>query len=165
MNIIDVPNGSHGGARKKVEGVVLHAMGEWVLSGGDYVHSSNLLQGLGVSAHAIALPDGRIVRQVDSWYVAWHAKGHNARTVGIELALEGTWDFASFENAMVGTRPERYTDEQIEAAAEWCRARSVEHGFPLNAETVRTHSALDPDRKSDPGAIFPYQEFLAGLTA
>lgn len=161
VTTIDVPNGSHGRRRDVVDGIVLHGIGEWVLSNGDYIHCTNLLQALGLSAHAIALPDGRIVRQVDTWYVAWHCKGHNTRTAGIEFALAGTWDHDAFEDAMQGRRHAAYTDAQLDVGAAWCRARSVEHEFPVS--NVRTHAQLDPGRKFDPGVPFPLERFLRQL--
>ena len=52
---------------------------------------------------------------------------------------------------------------QLKAAEEWVRARAVEHDFSLTADSVRTHEAVAPGRKLDPGEIFPLEDFLAAV--
>ena len=126
-------------------------------------HCTDWLRAIGRSTHVFALPDGRGVREVDSWYKAWHAKGFNSRTVGIEFVLPGVWPYGKFIAAMDGEREAAYTTKQIAFGADWCRARSLEHGFPLTHETVRTHRQVDPERKHDPGVIFPLEAFLVML--
>jgi N-acetyl-anhydromuramyl-L-alanine amidase AmpD len=170
MRIIDIPS-THKGGRRVVTGVTLHAIGEWLVDDGDAAgggvgriyHCTDWLRATGVSTHVFALPDGRGVREVDSWEKAWHCKGFNTSTVGIEFVLAGVWPYGEFIEAMKGTRNATYTDEQIAFGVEWCQARSREHGFELTAETVRTHAQRDPDRKRDPGIIFDYPGFIASL--
>lgn len=175
MNIVDIPNRHHGRERRSdedIRGVVLHAHAEWVVdTNGDggkgmgYIwHCTDWLRAIGLSCHAFVLPDGRIVREVDSGYKAYHAGDYNHRSVGLEFVLGGVWPYVEFQEAMDGRRPEaRYTDAQIEAGAEWVRARSVEHSFPLTDETVWTHRGIDPGRKKDPGVMFPLERFMGML--
>ena len=171
LDIVDIPNGAHGRRRQpgEIEGVVLHAIGEWVVDatnlggkGKGYVwHCTDWLRAIGRSCHAFALPDGRIVREVDSWYKAWHAKGWNSKTVGIEFCLPGVWPYEKFQAAMDGRREEaKYTRAQLDSGAEWARARGVEHSFPISRDTVWTHRSIDPARKKDPGVIFPFEIWL-----
>ena len=172
--IIDIPSGHHGRRREnhEIQGVVLHAIGEWVVDatnvggkGNGYVwHCTDWLRAIGRSCHAFVLPDGRIVREVDTRYKAWHARGFNTAYCGIEFALPGVWPYGKFQKAMDGLRPEAsYTEAQIKAGVEWCRARALEHDFQITNETVRTHQQVDPGRKKDPGAIFPLDEFIGSI--
>ena len=174
VKIVDIPNPHRGTQRSNdtIEGVVLHGHGEWVVDANDAAgqgrgcvwHCTDWLRAIGLSCHAWALPDGRIIREVDSRFKASHAAGYNRRSVGIEFVLEGVWPYDDFQEAMDGNRPEAaYTDAQIRSGAEWVRARSREHGFPLTDETVWTHSGIAPGRKRDPGVIFPLAEFRALL--
>lgn len=174
LRIVDIPNGAHGRRRRpgEITGITLHAIGEWVVDATDAAgggkgriyHCTDWLRAIGRSTHVFALPDGRGVREVDSWYKAWHAAGYNTSTVGIEFVLAGVWPYEKFQKAMEGRRPEAvYTDAQIAFGVEWCQARSVEHGFPLTDETVRTHASRSPGRKKDPGVIFPLADFRARL--
>lgn len=153
--------------------VVLHAIGEWVVDstnlggkGRGYVwHCTDWLRAIGRSTHAFVLPDGLIVREVDSHYKAWHARGHNSRSVGIEFALRGVWPYHKFQAAMRGERDDAaYTPAQTQAALSWVRARAAEHAFRLTEHSVRTHQQLDPERKLDPGSIFPLGTFLSAVT-
>ena len=74
MNIIDIPNGAHGPHRAKVEGVVLHAIGEWVVDNsnlaeggrGRIYHCTDWLRAIGRSCHVFALPDGRGVLSLEA---------------------------------------------------------------------------------------------------
>ncbi len=169
MNIIDIPNGAHGPRREEgqIEILVWHAIGEWVVDstnaggkGKGYVwHCTDWLRAIGRSTHGFALPDGRIVREVDSWYAAWHAKGWNMRSVGLEYVLPGVWPYARFVEAMkVGHPRAIYTGSQLRAGAEWTRARMLEHGVELLPDNITTHHDLAPTLKWDPGVPFPFEE-------
>jgi len=141
-----------------VRRIVLHAMGEYVRSDPWVRHCTHVLESLGVSAHAIALPDGRLLACVPPARIAHHAKGHNTDSVGIEFAVAGVWDYAGF---LTRIRTPWVTDAALEAGVAWvadqCRA------FGLGTAAVTTHARLDPDRKQDPGAGFPLDVFLEQL--
>lgn len=168
MNIVDIPNGAHGAYRDEVDGVVLHAIGEWVVDAtnaagggkGRVYHCTDWLRAIGRSTHVFALPDGRGVREVDSNYRAWHAKGRNSHSCGIEFVLEGLWPYGRFLEVMQGAREAKYTADQLYFGVEWVRARAAEHGFEPNVETIWRHSDVSPGRKFDPGTAFPYDNFL-----
>lgn len=172
--IVDIPNGSHGRRRREgeVDQVVLHAIGEWVVDAtnlggkgrGQVWHCTDWLRAIGRSTHAFVLPDGLVVREVDSWYKAWHARGHNSRSVGLEFVLRGVWPWNKFQAAMRGERDDAaYAPAQLRAAEDWVRARAIEHDFRLTELSVRTHRQLDPERKLDPGDVFPLDDFLAAV--
>ena len=174
LTIVDVPSGYHGPRRRhgEIDLVVLHAIGEWVVDATNIAgqgkgwlwHCTDFLRAIGRSTHAFVLPDALIVREVDSWFRARHARGHNSRSVGLEVVLRGVWPYHKFQAAMRGERDDAaYTPAQIRVAEDWVRARAIEHDFRLTEYNVRTHQQLDPDRKLDPGEIFPFDDFLAAV--
>ncbi len=104
-----------------------------------------------VSAHYLVYEDGAILQCVPEARRAWHAgrsfwKGDtdiNSRSIGIEIVNPGH-EF--------GYRP--FPEAQIEAvsalAADICRR----HAIP--PWRVLAHSDVAPDRKEDPGELFPW---------
>ena len=109
-----------------------------------------------VSCHYVVHEDGRIIAMVDEEERAWHAgqaswKGVsdiNARSVGIEICNPG------HEH---GYRP--FPDAQIEAVIALARAIVARHG--VAREHVLAHSDVAPDRKDDPGELFPWDRLAA----
>jgi N-acetyl-anhydromuramyl-L-alanine amidase AmpD len=142
-----------------VRRIVLHAMAEYVRTDQWVRHCTHLLDSLGVSAHAIVLPDGRLLACVSAERIAHHAKGHNSDSVGIEFALAGVWDYAGFLERI---RTPWVTDAALETGVTWVADQCRRAGLGLAA--VTTHARLDPDRKQDPGAGFPWDEFAMQLT-
>ncbi len=104
-----------------------------------------------VSCHYVVHEDGRIIAMVDEEQRAWHAgqgswKGVtdiNARSVGIEICNPG------HEH---GYRD--FPDEQIEAVIALSQAIIARHA--IAREHVLAHSDIAPDRKEDPGELFPW---------
>jgi N-acetyl-anhydromuramyl-L-alanine amidase AmpD len=153
-------------ADETVELAVLHAMAETVIDtdgeagdAGQRYGAREWLELLGISAHGLVTPDGRLVELVDpAARVAYHAKGFNSRTVGVEFLVAGAHDYASFLRA-IGVDPVRkkaidpppaspFTEAQYAAGGFWLAGR----GLPWSA--VRDHAELDPGRKHDPGPLF-----------
>ncbi|MGH0035657.1 MAG: N-acetylmuramoyl-L-alanine amidase [Myxococcota bacterium] len=122
-----------------------------------------------LSVHYVIGRGGKLVEMVDPDLVAYHAKGHNSRSVGIELVNDGD-----------GKDPFSY--EQLSTLF-----RLLEHltsRFGLQLEQVRTHVELDQryftcssptaqgmvpagedapgvlKKKQDPGAAFPWGAFV-----
>jgi len=175
LNLIDIPNANHGAQRGpgEIDLLVIHGHGEWVvdlnndggLGRGRIWHCTDWLRAIGLSVHAWCLPDGRIVREVDSWRKAFHARAFNRRSIGMEFAVPGVWTYDKLQRAWrTGHPAQLYTDLQLEAGVEWFRARAVEHDIPRAAASVRTHRQLDPGRKTDPGIQFPLESFVAEFT-
>ncbi len=104
-----------------------------------------------VSSHYVVEEDGRIVRLVPEHLRAAHAgvsfwRGRrmlNDSSVGIEIVNPGhEW----------GYRP--FPDAQVEAVESLCLAILGRH--PIPAINVVGHSDIAPDRKQDPGELFPW---------
>ena len=104
-----------------------------------------------ISIHYIIGRDGEVVRMVPESMVAYHTRGHNADSIGIELVNDGD-----------GKDP--FADAQLAALTPLLREILGRYG--LAASDIKTHSALDDSyltcngkrikRKQDPGPAFPW---------
>ena len=126
--------------------------------------------GTGNSGHWYIDRDGRIVEYVPPERVAHHVRGHNARSVGIELVNRGRWPdwLAVAHQAM----DEPYPDAQVEALlallgqlrATLPALRHIAGHEDLDTERVPASDdpAVTVARKRDPGPLFPWPRVLAG---
>ena len=157
--VIRIPNRHCATRTAAVDLLVLHAMGEWVISRrGLYHHCTDYLQSSGLSVHAFCLPDGRIIESVDPALKAFHAGQANDRSIGMELVIAGGHDLTSLRQRMNDVDAPPFTAAQYEAAGWWFRQQADEHG--LDQSSIRTHAELDPARKEDPGRAFDMARFL-----
>ncbi|MEH3061478.1 MAG: N-acetylmuramoyl-L-alanine amidase [Methylobacterium radiotolerans] len=109
-----------------------------------------------VSAHYLVFEDGGIVQMVPEARRAWHAgagawKGEtdvNSRSIGIEIVHPGH----------AGGLPP-YPEAQVEAVIGL--ARDILARWPIPPERVLAHSDVAPERKEDPGEIFPWDRLAA----
>ncbi|OKH88213.1 hypothetical protein LF95_16310 [Thalassospira sp. TSL5-1] len=109
-----------------------------------------------VSAHYMIEEDGCIYQLVAETKRAWHAgRGQwrgcsdvNSRSIGIEIVNPGH-EF--------GYRP--FAVQQIDALKALCKAILARHDIP--AHHIIAHSDMAPDRKEDPGELFPWQQLAA----
>lgn len=109
-----------------------------------------------VSAHYLVREDGHVWQLVPEHRRAWHAglacwRGEpdvNSRSIGIEIANPGhAWGYRPFPPA------------QLQAALGLARGIIARHGIP--ARNVVGHSDVAPNRKEDPGELFPWPAFAA----
>ena len=153
----------HGGGFQSPDTIVIHAMAEYIVAddasarkygapAGVY-HALRWLDLCKLSAHALICPNGAIIRTRQDDQMAWHARGHNRDTLGIEYLVPGKHDYGTFLAAMKGDYlpPPAYT-AGLDMIREWIDAYSI--------ESITTHEKLDPDRKHDPGAGFPLDQLL-----
>ncbi len=105
-----------------------------------------------VSSHYVVDEDGTVYCLVDEHKRAWHAgvsfwrgvRGLNDRSVGIEIVNPGhEWGYRGFPDA------------QMAAVLELCAVILRRHRIP--ARNVVGHSDIAPDRKQDPGELFPWR--------
>lgn len=127
--------------------------------------------GTGNSGHFYIDRDGQVHVWVPLDRVAHHVRGHNARSVGIELVNRGRYPdwLASHGQRM----DEPYTAQQLTALrgllqrlqAELPNLRAIAGHEDLDTEQVPASD--DPGqrvfRKRDPGPQFPWGELLDGL--
>lgn len=109
-----------------------------------------------VSSHYTVDEDGTVYAHVPEHLRAWHAgvshwRGHadiNSRSVGIEIVNPGhEFGYRAFPSA------------QIEAVTALGRAIVARH--KIAARNVVGHSDIAPDRKEDPGELFPWKQLAA----
>lgn len=105
----------------------------------------------GVSSHYTIDEDGTVYQHVDEKNRAWHAgisrwqnmRDINAVSVGIEIVNPGhEFGYRAFPDA------------QIEAVKKLC----LDVMSRYDIEDVLAHSDVAPDRKQDPGELFPWKE-------
>ncbi len=160
MNIVDAPSPNFGprAEGKKIKYLILHYTGVEsafealrLLQGGDKDHQ--------VSAHYLVDEDGAVSRLVAEEMRAWHAgksywEGEtdiNSCSIGIEIQNAGhEFGLPAFPEA------------QIDAVIELCRGIMARHKIlPCH---VIAHSDIAPERKQDPGELFPWKKLAdAGI--
>jgi N-acetylmuramoyl-L-alanine amidase len=109
-----------------------------------------------VSAHYTVDEDGTIYAHVPEEMRAWHAgvsswrglSDVNTRSIGIEIVNPGH-EF--------GYRP--FPEAQIAAVIELGKKIAARHRIP--PRNVVGHSDVAPDRKEDPGELFPWKKLAA----
>ncbi|MGB4057889.1 MAG: N-acetylmuramoyl-L-alanine amidase [Alphaproteobacteria bacterium] len=109
-----------------------------------------------VSAHYVVEETGKIHALVDDVNRAWHAgksywageRDVNSHSIGIEIVNPGhEFGYRAFPEA------------QIAAVVKLCKKLMKRHGIaPVN---ILAHSDVAPERKIDPGELFPWRE-MAG---
>jgi N-acetylmuramoyl-L-alanine amidase len=105
-----------------------------------------------VSAHYMVEEDGTVFALAPEDKRAWHAgrswwrgdEDLNSRSIGIEI-VNGGHEF--------GLPP--YPDKQIDAVIELCRG--ILSRWPIPQNRIVAHSDIAPDRKEDPGELFPWR--------
>ena len=109
-----------------------------------------------VSSHYVVDEDGSVLRLVSEHARAAHAgvsfwrgvDGLNETSIGIEIVNPGhQWGYRPFPEA------------QIRAVVALCRDIVGRH--PIPARGVVGHSDVAPDRKQDPGELFPWKRLAA----
>lgn len=105
------PAAAHGG--QTPHAVVCHRT--YGAPQGDYAVGKGARGGIGF--HFLVWPDGQVFQFVDTGRVAWHAKGANTGTIGVEVSSR--------------SNDAPMTDAQIAALGPLCAWISATHGIPL----------------------------------
>jgi N-acetylmuramoyl-L-alanine amidase len=126
-------------------------------------------RGTGFSGHYYVDRDGRIEQWVDPLRVAHHVRGHNPRSIGIELVNLGR--FPDWLDSRHQAMTEPYPDAQLDGLV--ALLRHLRATFP-NLRRIAGHEDLDTGevpatddpalrvrRKRDPGVMFPWDRVLA----
>lgn len=102
-----------------------------------------------------------IIPMLPPTYTAWHVRGYNSESIGMEIGAKAT----SWKRA-----PKAWVDGVLANAAARARQHCVQFGIPAvfvtraevdaGAKGFTSHARLDPDRRADPGADFPWDRFL-----
>ncbi len=143
------------GQDSRVQYIILH------YTAGDSARSLKTLTEKQVSSHYLVDVDGTIYRLVDENRRAWHAgdsawKGAgslNAASIGIELVNKG------FQEGANGRAWYPYPDRQIDALIELLKDIQTRHD--VDPDQILGHSDVAPQRKLDPGPLFPWHKLAA----
>lgn len=143
------PNSSHRPTRAAIDCVVIHADAG--------ASDAGTVAWIGradaeVSYHYLIGRDGKVYQFVDDAEKAWHAgksifhgrANCNDYSIGV-----------SFANNQKG---EPFTSAQIAAGVELVAELCRRHCIPITR--VTTHAAVSPGRKTDPGPLFPLDDFI-----
>ena len=151
MNIINRPL-AKGNKHNNPESIVIHAMGEYIIDP-EPMLAVDFLEKIGLSAHYLILPSGDIMICRRPEEGAYHARGFNTGSIGIEYLVEGEHDYGSFLKAI---KTDYVTDNQWVAGVEL--VLHLQHVYQI--KSIDRHSDLSPGRKSDPGTGFKWHKFL-----
>lgn len=152
MNIIErkLDYGSNHNTPRKI---VIHAMGEYIKDPSPMM-AVDFLEKLGLSAHYLILPNSDIMLCRNPEQGAYHARGYNTDSIGIEYLVEGVHDYGTF---LAAIKEPYITPGQWEAGIEL-----VNHLTELyDIHSIDRHSDLSPGRKLDPGDGFQWDDFKA----
>ena len=186
MNVVDGPATQNFSNRmpSEIDLIVIHSMGERLRWGDSYCTAEEMLTLKAppatwtkdwnrVSAHYFIRPNGDIHRVLSPELKAWHAgvsewngqSGLNANSIGIELLVPGSHDYASFVNAI---QHNWVASEQYDAVSWLVAQLMIQYG--INLGDVRGHSEVAGDDvrgagkgKVDPGGGFNWRRFYGGV--
>ena len=150
MNIIERPLKA-GNQFNNPKLIVIHAMGEYI-NDDKPIFAPDFLEKYGLSAHALIVPNGDVMICRPEQSGAYHARGYNTDSLGVEFLVKGIYDYGSFLDAI---KTDWITKEQWKAGIELVQSWIKKY----NITDVRRHSDISPGRKVDPGTGFKWQEF------
>ncbi|MEM6812452.1 MAG: N-acetylmuramoyl-L-alanine amidase [Pseudomonadota bacterium] len=148
MNIISMPSPNFDERDEKdIKYIILHYTG---MQSAEDAFARLCDQSSEVSAHYTVDEEGKIYQHVNEEHRAWHAgksawqNDHslNKNSIGIEIVNPGhEFGYVPFPK------------EQINAVIDLCKKIQIDHDI----EYVLGHSDVAPERKLDPGELFPWQ--------
>jgi N-acetylmuramoyl-L-alanine amidase len=149
MDFIDAPSPNCDARKAPPDAIVLHYTG---MQTGEAALARLRDPAAKVSAHYLVEEDGRVFRLVPEERCAWHAgvscwrgeRDMNGASVGIEIVNPGH-EF--------GYRP--FPDAQ--AAAVIALVADIRTRWTIDDAHIVGHSDVAPDRKEDPGELFPWK--------
>jgi N-acetyl-anhydromuramyl-L-alanine amidase AmpD len=152
--IEDLPGRANSINLKKI---VVHAMGEFIESGEIDYFAPDFLRKIGLSAHFFVTPSGVIIQGRDGNQVAWHAKGYNFESIGIEILVPGLHTYESFLDTIENEN--WCINNQFEETIQLVKWIKRQYNGTLKDNWLVRHSDLSPRRRKDPGKGFNWKEF------
>jgi len=137
-----------GNKYNKPKFIVLHAMGEFIEYEKQHYHATEFLKLVGLSAHRLITPSGVVIKCREDNQGAWHAKGYNTDSLGIEFLVPGVHNYKSFLKAL---KTSYLTSKALKAGVEILKYWMDK--FDIDKIDIKSHQQIDPDRKHDPGII------------
>jgi hypothetical protein len=160
------PNGSHfyTSRRKPIRTIVIHTAEGLVDTtppdlSAEAVAQYGATTPRSVSWH-VTVDSDSIIPMLPDTYTAWHATNANSHSLGVEIAYRhNLWTTnLTYEEFLI--------QNTAQVVGSWCRlwdipARRITVGDVANeVPGIISHKALDPTRRKDPGANFPWDRFL-----
>lgn len=154
MNIIErhLP---HGLGSQIPKTIIVHVMAAEIDYEGKRLSAWDLLNKLGWSAHILLSTDGTRTRCRPDNLIAYHAKGFNTNSLGIEILIPGVYNLDQLKayTAKPYTLPQAQMDVLVQQIMIWKHAHEI--------ESIYRHSDVDPARRwFDPGEGFPWTGLL-----
>lgn len=151
--MIEAPSPNFDARKRPPDTVVLHYTG---MASGQSALERLCDPAAKVSAHYLVEEDGRVFRLVPEERRAWHAglsfwrgeRDLNGASIGIEIVNPGH-EF--------GYRP--FPDDQVEAVIGLLDA--IRGRWSIEDRMIVGHSDVAPERKDDPGELFPWKRLAA----
>lgn len=143
-----------GGGIQNPRRLIIHSMSEHI----NGMYADEFLNSIGLSAHFLLCPNGDFIKLRKTHEKAWHAKGHNTDTIGIEVLVKGEYTYNQFVNIIKGAWVQ---EEQYNALIEM--SKGIMDYYDIPKESVLRHSDIDPERKVDPGDGFDWEYFKSKL--
>ena len=153
MNVIKRYSGIGGGIQNP-DKLIIHSMSEYI----NGMYADEFLTSVRLSAHFLLKPNGEFIKLRKTHEIAYHAKGHNTNTIGIEVLVEGEHTYQSFLDKI---KTDWVKPEQMEALIEM--SNGIIEYYDMDKENVLRHSDIDPQRKKDPGQGFDWEYFKSKL--
>jgi len=133
--------------------LVIHAIGQFIKIRKPAVAAIPFLNEVKLSAHLVIAVDGTRFQCRPFNKIAWHAKGYNKNSIGIEVEVEGDHDIGSFKKKI---KEDWVGDAQYDELV--LATKEILNDYPI--KKVVRHSDIDPTRKTDPGTGFDFPRFL-----
>jgi N-acetyl-anhydromuramyl-L-alanine amidase AmpD len=143
---------------REIQGIVVHTAegGKSAIGIAKYLSTTDRT----ASAHVV-IDDKEIVDLVPDDFTAFHCRGSNSKSLGLEIAyFAHKW----------GEDPE-YEEACIALSASWCAEKAKLYGIPMERVTLEeweagkkgfiSHAECDPTRRTDPGPNFDWDKFFA----
>lgn len=156
MEFIERPS-RYGSRNNFPEFIVVHAMGEKIDVEGA-PSAASYLESVGLSAHALVAPSGYIILCRPEDKGAYHAKGFNSNSLGIEFLVEGNHNYGSFIEAI---KKDYITEKQYKSGLDLIRMWM--YSWDIQPNCIFRHSDLSPERKVDPGSGFPWDKLMKDI--
>ena len=144
--------------RQTPDRIIVHSMSEFLVVDGKEIHAYDFLKKIGLSAHALICPDGTVIKCREDNQGAYHAKGFNRNSLGVEFLVSGVHSYDGFKKTI---ETPYLTFDQHVAGVELLRQWRLVHEI----KSIDKHSDLSPNRKKDPGQGFPWKQFLIDVRA
>jgi len=153
----------HGPGSQTPRRIIVHAMAHKIRVSEDNVaYAASFMYRKGLSAHILVAPDGTPIRCRNDDEGAWHAKGYNTDSLGIEVLVDGEHNYSTFMEAIETYWPtDRQLSTAIDVVADWCSQWDI----GTEPGQLDRHCDVSPNRKRDPGRGYPWADFVTRVRA